>query len=846
MKKRRQAPAARIASPDVLAERGAEDLKAGRFKDAVESFRQLVKLEPRPEWREALAAAYVGRGRTLAAKGMYKEATIVFDNATAIDGAVREPLIYLACLVRMGDTTRAARLCSKLLDEDEGGVTAEARTRIADLAAALWLAGDPPLPETPLAKVHDAASKALAAWTGGAPADEVDALLNAIPLRSPFKPLRLAIKSLIGGEAPERRLRLLDMIPPGSAFGALANAARLALSGDTLRMVAEWGDLKTAARTFVVEVGGQSADRAKLLTELTEAERRGPDILLDALLKNAARLPPDDLRTACLNLLARAPRRMARVERQIGPLPSAERHRVLALAAELDKHWDNFEDHWLAYAHELETSPDPDAALTRSVIYRHLADTALQVPDIRSLRLDDDPIAGWLEKSVEAAPDDQAGMLKLIGRLRETGRAKDASSWADRAVERFPTDAAILTEALESAAQRGAFRKAADFAVRLLKVDPINTLARQRLIELRTAHARKKMREGRADLAVKELDEAMRHERRDSPDGALAIARGLAAVRAGQPEKGWPLVRNGALLLGGGVAGWLRAVLEGRAMGFTEKELQMPRKELTAAQSAKSAPSGAEIIAALAVLNRREFRDDKRLSADALKAIRRWLAQGAAAPLSAAEFQTVAETFERVEAFDLLADYASAGTRRDPGEPLYGFYRIFARAKGKPLWLSDADADTLEDILKQATERKDVKLAQKVLNFLEGGLPPLPFREAPFYEDEFEDAFDDPFGGPFGGAPPGVPLDVMRDVEAAGGRVLELLETHSRPETVAILVKEFGDSALAEQLPKGLLRKLFTALVEEAASMPPSRPYSHSGGHSGSHGGAKRGGKARR
>ena len=89
MKKRRQAPAARIASPDVLAERGAEDLKAGRFREAVESFRQLVKIEPRPEWREALATAYVGRGRTLAAKGMYKEATMVFDNATDVMQQVR-------------------------------------------------------------------------------------------------------------------------------------------------------------------------------------------------------------------------------------------------------------------------------------------------------------------------------------------------------------------------------------------------------------------------------------------------------------------------------------------------------------------------------------------------------------------------------------------------------------------------------------------------------------------------------------------------------------------------------------------------------------------------------------
>ena len=99
-----------------------------RFKEAAESFRQLVKIEPRPEWREALATAYVGRGRTLAAKGMYKEATMVFDNATDVDGAVHESLLYLACLVRLGDTAKAARLCSKLLVGNVKGVTAEALT----------------------------------------------------------------------------------------------------------------------------------------------------------------------------------------------------------------------------------------------------------------------------------------------------------------------------------------------------------------------------------------------------------------------------------------------------------------------------------------------------------------------------------------------------------------------------------------------------------------------------------------------------------------------------------------------------------------------------------------------
>jgi hypothetical protein len=261
--------------------------------------------------------------------------------------------------------------------------------------------------------------------------------------------------------------------------------------------------------------------------------------------------------------------------------------------------------------------------------------------------------------------------------------------------------------------------------------------------------------------------------------------------------------------MGGGVPAWLRAVLEGRAMGLTEKELQPASKELTKALSA--APTSGEIVAALSALNRREFRDDKRLSAEGLKTIRRWLAKGAACPLSPAEFQTVAETFEKFEVYDLLGDYAKAAASRDPGEPLYEFYRIFARVSGKSIWLKIPDTEMLEKVIEWAGERKDVKLVHRVVNFIEEGMPSVPF-----YEEEFDD--------PFGGLPPGVPLDVLRDIEAAGARALELLETHSRQETVDIMVREFGNSAMAKQLPKGILKKLFNTLVDEAAGLPEFPP----------------------
>jgi hypothetical protein len=110
-------------------------------------------------------------------------------------------------------------------------------------------------------------------------------------------------------------------------------------------------------------------------------------------------------------------------------------------------------------------------------------------------------------------------------------------------------------------------------------------------------------------------------------------------------------------------------------------------------------------------------------------------------------------------------------------------------------------------------------------------LPPSPFDFG-----EFDDPFGDPFDDPFGDLPPGMPLDVLRDIEAVGARALELLETYSRQETIDIMIREFGNSAMAKQLPKGMLKKLLNMLVDEAAGMPEFPPLPRK----------RRGGRARR
>src|SRR5262245_19040942 len=91
-----------------LAAMGAEALNQKRYKQAIDTYRQLLRQDRSPEWHKGLLEAYVGRAKTLAAKGMFKEATSVLENTAASDGTVREPILYLQCLFRIGQQQKAA------------------------------------------------------------------------------------------------------------------------------------------------------------------------------------------------------------------------------------------------------------------------------------------------------------------------------------------------------------------------------------------------------------------------------------------------------------------------------------------------------------------------------------------------------------------------------------------------------------------------------------------------------------------------------------------------------------------------------------------------------------------
>lgn len=813
MKKKSSSAPAGTASPETLAAAGAAFVGQGRFKEAVEQFKSLVRLDPRPEWKRSLVDAYVGRARALAGKGMVKEALIVLENTIAANGVAHDPWLYLGCLIRQGHHQKALAYCLR-----HGGEAGSDDGRLADLLAALRLAGQSP----PAAGREDngkskaaepvlrCAEQALAAWSGGRSDAEVDQALQGISLRSAFKPLRLILKSQIAGaDNRENSRKLLGMIPAESAFAGWRRAALAALAGSD-DLLAEWGGLSPAQRRYVAEARGLSADSLRCLDELEQAGRIGPAALFTALLKRADSLPAAAVRAGCLELVPGAPDRLPQFEARFGVLAPLDRHRVQALVAEARGAWREAERHWLDVVAALDRQADPEAPLAKAVIYRHLVRLVRTHEELSDEDFRGDLVAKYLEDGLTADPEDLEGTLDLIGHYHERGETRDWNQWVDRAVQRFPRDSTVLMAAIEAAAERNAYKKAATFAKKLLEIDPINQQARRRMIELRVAHARKQMRSDRPDLAWKELAQAAEWERPDAPSGPLRIAQGLVGQRLHPGAGSDARLAEGVRLSGDGVAGRLRAALEARLMGWSDRTLAPLLKDLQ--KGLKGSPDKDQVLAVIGLLGQREVRATKGTAAQLLDWVGSWLAQGAGNAWSPAEFQSIAETLVALKAYEILATFVRHVPRQDAGEPVYRFYRIVARTEGRADRLDDREDEELMEILDQVVARQDFILSNRITRYL---------------DDDETGVGGSGGGGPrfsFDGGEPdvGLLLEFAQGLEAMLGDVSEMVAELGREGAVETLMQKFGKSPL-KTMPEDLRRQLCEAMVEKA-SAPKVRP----------------------
>lgn len=716
-------PVAPTAVAADLAARGAEALRLGRFKDAIEAFKGALRQEPQPDWRAALGQAYAGRARDLAAKGMFKEAAVVLENTRAADGTVAAPLLYLLCLIRQGQLPKAAKEIRIYLAP--GAASAGRNGHLAELATALSLAvpGSATPPDDAWAARCRNAAQALQAWSAGEPAEAIERLLTGLPLRSAFRSLRLILKALVTGRTePEKAAGLLAMVPAEGPFGRFASAAGLAIAPDAEAVLAGWGRLSRVQQAFVGEARGLPAAAADIIEQIRDAERRGPAALLAVLLRQPAGLPRADLRAACVELLVRVPEQLAAVERAFGALSDIERQRVLALAAEFKQDWARAEPHWRSLAEALDQQADPQARLAQAVVYRRLADLAAdQAP--RWNDADDDPHSTYLEHSLAADPEHLPTALRLIARYRDSGRSREWYRAVDRAVQTFPADSAVLAQAVETAMARKSYKKAAGFARRLLALDPINQAVRQRMIALQIAQARKQMQAARPDLAWKALAEAAEWQRADAPDASVRLVQGLVGLRLGHTAEAEATLREGVRLAGDGVAGWTHAALEASLMGVGQVVGALCDRELD--RALRTPPGCDAILAVIDCLSHKEINISERVLTPLVARLENWLQAGASLDWSAAKFVAIADQLQRFRRFEVLHAYARRVATRTPQDGMPRFFLIVAQMQGDARRLTMDQEGDLQDLEEEAEERQDFQAARRIRQFLNGPVQAL-------------------------------------------------------------------------------------------------------------------------
>lgn len=722
----RQALPGAALSPEV---RARQALDAGRYRDAIEFYKELLKSERRPEWVDALAQSYAGRATELASKGMLPEALVVWRNRSSL---CDKPLAeggspYLEWLMRAGEHDAALRL---LMSADaDPSAAADLETR---LAAVALTAPDGTLAQlaedSPLRRHRAPALASIAACCRGDRAD-LDEQLRAIPFRSPYRDLRFILKALLlVGDDPSQAADLMARVAVDGPFEKLAAVVRAALLPGS-RWLVPMLALDDEGRQLLLDLKGCPDNRRALLFEVAELARIGtpptPAKVLDLLLRRGRVLPPSAARL-CRRLLPYGAKRLAEYRSAFGQLAEAERECILALAIEQDGGgW--IEEHWLRAVDLL--SPPDKAPLHAALILRHLYEVIVGADTADA---DDFECIEWLERSLLLDPDDRATHLKLIRIHRQGKDLQAARASLDRALARFANDPAVLLEAVETALAGNAFKKAVTLAKRLLELDPINSKVRALIGQAHLSHARKQIRAQRADAAGREVDLA--EEWLSSPnDRSIArLLRGLSASDAPATT----LLLAAVAELGGGLLAAFHVLLEcSRVASQGVGALRRAGIDLSRAASSR------EVLAVVQAINALREADERKLRT-VLDPLRAPLKRAAGADFSESELISICETLLRRDEITLLQAYAGAGLKRWPERPVFVYLTIFARhGKSARFAMSGREIMALEKAAEQAQADGDQRTVARIRELVQpspdfaGGGP-----------DDFDDA--DTFGGP--------------------------------------------------------------------------------------------------
>ena len=742
-KKKKQGSTTGQLSPDELKRRGQGYLESGKFRQAIEFFRQALKKEGqhkgRDELQRLLARAYHGRIEELSADRMYKEATALLENMERICGQEAAVETRLLLDIRSGRYAQAARLFATL---DENMLEAGQRQRLEELFGALLLfsgqlgeddfaAGSPVLRHYPEAK------KAVAAYLAGQ-ADTLRTALKQIPFRSPYRDLRL----LLGGcirwhDDQDEAFGILRRIKQDSPYYPYV-AGLLSRHDDPVAFFHEFARADGRQKEQLANRYGLQKRQIHFLEQLAKPDT-APYSLYQLVKKHKPLFTPAEHRKVLLALAPFCGSRAVSLVDNFPGLDLIEKTRLLALAAEIELLPGIASEYWSDYLRLLDRHGVEVDPLVRALVLRHQAQLLEKTGDLRDQY---DGLA-MLRKSLEDDPADHETWIETSRLAYRLGEEKDGYRIINDAVEKLPDNVPVLLEAMRRAGQRKAHKKAARLAARVLEIDPINTDAMDFMAQSHLAHARKLARQKKFDLAGRELDAITFRVKSIRLKGRNLICRGMLLLLQ-KDRKGLNLIEQGRQENPSRLLSHVLVSLEGRLMQVPVKY----RRDFDHAlrQTAKNAVETGDFLRLMKWIVSSPA-DEWQALRDTVAVLKKYVSTCAGMDWQRDEGRLIGKALDKAGLHVALARFGRSMRRRYPEAPEWRAYELIGLVQGgNRRKLQSLTLDDIDELLEQLLLAGQQELLERASDILPEQIAWNLFAEDDelFPYDEMVDEDDEP------------------------------------------------------------------------------------------------------
>lgn len=710
----------------ILQEQADYLLEKQNYKEAIDAYKKLLKLEERQEWREKLAMAYLGRAKVLAEKRMYKEAIVFWESRDNLcDDKACFPE-YIAWLALAGRSPKALRLfISHPIDNEQN-------QQLSAIFATLLLVEDAELiaalpPESVLSQHYQIIKEALLAYYQGND-DTVKACLKKIPYRSPYRDFANILRALITLDTDaQNALTLIQQIPASSPFDGFAQLVKTSLLPTEI-LVGQMNDLTAPEQTLIAYLKGWDKTQIRVVSSLQSAVKRdcSTRALFDAVMTNRTFFGNEYSRRFCLASLPDYTEGTKRYEKMFGNLSVFEKTRITALNYERRGKMEESDQEWQKCINILKRHADQgDNNLKAALILRHLAEKWLVHSNMAELAVD------YLVESLQLDPDDKASYHRILELHNKKEDLAIHESWIMAGVERFPHDRELLLAAITIAKGEEEFEQAIQLAETLTKIDPTSAKAKQIALACYLDYIRELMQSAKYKQVTELFNQL---EQRYPYHNIVTLNQGLYALKKGETREAKALLLKGVEQSGNDICGQFRLMAEVALMQIEWKAVSslipLPTRRRT------YSPTQQEINALTKVVEEYSTEYGYIFTEELVKPLQSPLKKACTLPFTTNERINICRLLGKIEDYKLLKQYAKTGISQNPDyHPAFTYFEIYAETEGDAEQLTHSDMQLLEKAIDIANKENDKLTSTMIIDFFQQGLfAHIPFKFSPEVE----------------------------------------------------------------------------------------------------------------